>query len=71
MPEKECDIVVESINDRDPNNVVWIASALTSGEIDVTGVQDMVDKIKAHKKANDCCLKSLHIMGHFLVLILF
>ena len=64
MPQKECDIVVESINDYDHNNGVWFASALTSGEIDVTSIQDMVDKIKEKLEAEDCCLKSLVIMGH-------
>lgn len=63
-PDKECEITVESDAPEDPNWAVWKMSLFTIGEMDVTGMQDMVDKIEAKKKEAGCCLKKLTIMGH-------
>jgi hypothetical protein len=62
---KECEVTVESTGGEDPGWAVWKMSLFTLGEIDVTSVQDMVNKIKQKKKDDGCdCLKKLTIMGH-------
>lgn len=62
MPN-ECNLtVVESTTD--DNGYDSVSGALRVGEIDASSVKDMVDKIIAHARANECCIKSLTIIGH-------
>ena len=63
MPDKkECDITVQSNVGLRPTDAVWVASALTLGEIEVDDVQDMVNKLRNASK--NCCIKRLTIIGH-------
>jgi hypothetical protein len=63
-PPNECEIEIEDASPDDDNNAVWWLSALSIGEINVTSVKDMVDKILDHIEKEKCCIKKLTIMGH-------
>jgi Domain of unknown function (DUF4347) len=63
MSKKECDIIVVEKTESD-NGYDWWYGFFTGGEIYAESVADLVTKVLAHVTEENCCIKSLTIVGH-------